>query len=175
MRWLLLLWRNLEKAGKVSPPIFFEADGSILDVSVEQVAALASQNTLPEPSLNLDLLPSSTSNVAALQFNRQNSAPRVSTVPSYSEDPWNTAKITSGLTVNTNGTGTGGSSSGPTTGLGSSSVSGTGLPKEWWKKEAKVEVNLIGQQGFILNRYTVYEVTSEVSLCFFSGFVRNGS
>jgi sorting nexin-8 len=45
-----------------------------------------------------------------------------------------------------------------------SSLSGTGLPKDWWKKQETVNVNILGQQGFILNRYTVYEVISEVSL-----------
>jgi sorting nexin-8 len=45
-----------------------------------------------------------------------------------------------------------------------SSLSGTGLPKDWWKKQETVNVNILGQQGFILNRYTVYEVISEASL-----------
>jgi len=130
------------------------------DVSIEQVAALASQNTLPEPTLHLDALPSSSSNVAALQFNRQNSVPapvRGNSV--FSEDPWNTARLSAGL-GSTNGAA---SSTGVATNGGgaSSSVAGTGLPSEWWKKEVKVDVNLMGQQGFILNRYTVYEIISD--------------
>jgi hypothetical protein len=131
------------------------------DVSVEQVAALASQNTLPEPSLHLDSLPSSTSNVAALHFSRRNSVPAArppvpAHAPSYSsEDPWNTARFAS--------TSSNGAAAGISVAAGSSVVTGTGLPKDWWKRQSKVEVNLIGQQGFILNRYTVYEITSEVS------------
>lgn len=45
-----------------------------------------------------------------------------------------------------------------------SSLSGTGLPKDWWKKQETVNVNIIGQQGFLLNRYTVYEISSDVGI-----------
>lgn len=129
------------------------------DVSVEQVAALASQNTLPEPALQLDSLPSSTSNVAALHFTRQNPIPAIrppvpAHTPSFSsEDPWSTARISAPF---------GNGASASTSGIGGSSVvTGTGLPKDWWRKQSKVEVNLIGQHGFILNRYMVYKISSE--------------
>jgi sorting nexin-8 len=46
---------------------------------------------------------------------------------------------------------------------GPSVVAGSGLPDGWWKNQSKVQVNLLGLQGFILNRYTVYEVVSDVS------------
>jgi sorting nexin-8 len=126
-----------------------------LDVSIEQVAALASQNTLPEPSLHLDSLPSSTANAAALQFARQNPTRDVTNrAPSYnSEDPWNTARAVPGPA---------GPSDTPPSG-GPSVVAGSGLPDGWWKNQSKVQVNLLGLQGFILNRYTVYEVVSDVS------------
>lgn len=50
-----------------------------------------------------------------------------------------------------------------------SSLSGTGLPKDWWKKLENINVNILGQQGFILNRYTVYELFSDVSSSFLNG------
>jgi len=44
-----------------------------------------------------------------------------------------------------------------------STLAGTGLPNEWWKKQENITVTILGQQGFILNRYTVYEISSDVS------------
>ena len=124
-----------------------------LDISIEQVAALASQNTLPEPSLHLDSLPSSTTNAAALQFARQNPTREIpNRAVSYnSEDPW--GATVPGVTVPPDA---------PFSG-GPSAVAGSGLPYGWWKNQAKVQVNLLGPQGFILNRYIVYEVVSDVS------------
>lgn len=121
------------------------------DVSIEQVAALASQNTLPEPSLHLDSLPSSTTNVAALQLARQNPIRETpNRAPTYnSENPWN--GTIPGVT---------GPPQTPYTG-GASVVAGSGLPDGWWRNESTVQVNLLGLQGFILNRYTVYEVVSD--------------
>ena len=139
-----------------------------VDVSIEQVAALASQNTLPEPSLHLDSLPSSTTNVAALQLARQNPTRETSNrAPSYNpENPWNGAipGVTGPLHTPSSG--------------GPSVVAGSGLPDGWWKDQAKVQVNLLGLQGFILNRYTVYEVVSNVSVkvsCGMSSFLTCGS
>lgn len=40
------------------------------------------------------------------------------------------------------------------------------MPKDWWKKLESVNIRIMGQQGFILNRYTVYEIASDVSLTF---------
>ena len=124
-----------------------------LDVSIEQVAALASRNTLPEPSLHLDSLPSSTTNAAALQFARQNPTRETSNraVSYNSEDPWGTA--VPGVTA----------PSDVPFGGSPSVVAGSGLPYGWWKNQAKVQVNLLGPQGFILNRYIVYEVVPDVS------------
>lgn len=124
-------------------------------MSIEQVAALASQNTLPEPSLHLDSLPSSTTNAAALQFARQNpTRDTPNRAASYnSVDPWNTARAVPGVI---------GPSDAPFS-SGPSVVAGSGLPDGWWKNQANVDVNLLGIQGFILNRYTVYEVVSDVS------------
>jgi sorting nexin-8 len=119
------------------------------DVSIEQVAALASQNTLPEPSLDLSSLQPSTSDFTTPTPAYRPPAPR-SPAPNYTtDDPWNTARFTAepGNDSLTNGA--------------PSSLSGTGLPKDWWKKQETVNVNILGQQGFILNRYTVYEIISE--------------
>jgi sorting nexin-8 len=134
----------LEKHAHRDPP----------DVSIEQVAALASQNTLPEPSLHLDSLPSSTTNAAALQFARQNPTRETpNRAPSYnSADLWGGVAVP-GVTAPPDD---------PFSG-GPSVVAGSGLPDGWWKNQSKVQVNLLGLQGFILNRYTVYEVASDVS------------
>lgn len=48
-----------------------------------------------------------------------------------------------------------------------SSLAGSGLPNEWWKKQETVNVRILGQQGFILNRYTVYEILTDVRVFFF--------
>jgi len=124
-------------------------------VSIEQVAAVASQNTLPEPSLHLDSLPSSTANAAALQFARQNpTRDTPNRAPSFnSDDPWNTARPILGGTDLPDASPNG----------GPSVVAGSGLPDGWWRNQSTVQVNLLGLQGFILNRYTVYEVVSDVS------------
>ena len=130
----------------------------MVDVSIEQVAALASQNTLPEPSLHLDSLPSSTTNVAALQLARQNPTRETpNRAVSYNpENPWN--GVVPGATGLPHVPFSGSPSIGP------SVVAGSGLPDGWWKSQSKVQVNLLGLQGFILNRYTVYEVVSDVSV-----------
>lgn len=127
-----------------------------VDVSIEQVAVLASQNTLPEPSLHLDSLPSSATNIAALQLTRENPTREIPhRSPTYHpENPWN--GTIPGVTA---------PSQSPYSG-GPSVVAGSGLPDGWWRNQSKVHVNLLGLQGFILNRYIVYEVVSDVSPLF---------
>ncbi|KAI0050962.1 hypothetical protein FA95DRAFT_1630968 [Auriscalpium vulgare] len=124
------------------------------DVSVEQVAALAQQNTLPEPALNLSAL---TAASAAPSYVRQDSvAPTVrpSPTPAYSsEDPWMASRFAAGAGP--------ADAVGPSAVNGASNVAGSGLPTDWWKKQEKVTVNFGGQQGFILNRYMVYEIVTE--------------
>ncbi|KAJ6581511.1 hypothetical protein B0H19DRAFT_1115601 [Mycena capillaripes] len=127
------------------------------DVSIEQVAALSSQNTLPEPTLDLSRLPPSASTFVPNNY-RQNSGAEIrSPVPAYAtDDPWNTnsrvpvAPLSNGFEA------------GPPNSAGGvpSSLSGTGLPPFWWKKQETVNVTILGQQGFILNRYMVYEISS---------------
>ncbi|KAJ7115998.1 hypothetical protein C8R44DRAFT_628551 [Mycena epipterygia] len=126
------------------------------DVSIEQVAALSSQNTLPEPALDLSRLPPSASTFAPTNY-RQNSAAGIrSPVPAYAtDDPWNTNSRV-GVTPNN------GFDAGQTSVISGapSNLSGTGLPPNWWKKQETVNVSILGQQGFILNRYMVYEISS---------------
>lgn len=84
--------------------------------------------------------------------------------PAYSsDDPWSAPSrlgATGGGSANVNDT----AGQASLTNGAPSSVSGTGLPRDWWKKQEKVAVNFLGQQGFILNRYMVYEVITEVSI-----------
>ncbi|KAG2338630.1 hypothetical protein BDR05DRAFT_893252 [Suillus weaverae] len=118
------------------------------DISVEQVAARAAENSLPEPFLHLDTLQPSTSALS-------------SPYPTYRQatlDPWNVPRF---------GSNGGGSdfaaprSATTINGGAASSLAGSGLPVEWWKVQETVDVTIQGQQGFILNRYTVYEIITE--------------
>lgn len=136
--------------------LFYMYANFVVDVSIEQVAALSSEDALPEPALDLDRIQAS------------NSTFTVPTVPIRQNtlDPWNTApkygpaqNPSSALGVGGSGGLTGGSINGA-----QSSLSGTGLPSEWWKRMEHVRVTILGQQGFILNRYTVYEIMTEVRI-----------
>ncbi|KIY49960.1 hypothetical protein FISHEDRAFT_57853 [Fistulina hepatica ATCC 64428] len=109
------------------------------DISIEQVAALSSQDTLPEPSLSLDKLQSSASTLT-----------KRPAAPTYSSwDPWNPA------TANAFDVPESAPSNGP------SAITGPGLPHNWWQKLDSVKIRILGRQGFILNQYTVYEIISE--------------
>ena len=127
----------------------------LIDVSIEQVASLSSQNTLPEPTLDLTRLQPSVSTIVPAS----RKPPLRASLPSYSsEDPWNANTRFTGLP-----------SSNPTETLTNgtpSTLAGSGLPKDWWKKQESIKVTLLGPQGFILNRYMVYEISSEVSRTF---------
>ncbi len=143
-----MLWPKPAKVPPVSyinSDIFYLIDNT--ELSIEQVAALSSQNALPEPTLDLDRIQSSTSTFTIPPPYRQNSV-----------DPWSTtARIPPAL-----GGGTGGTLAGGPVNGAQSVISGTGLPSEWWKRQENIRVTILGQQGFILNRYTVYEITTEV-------------
>ncbi|GLB41904.1 putative protein with phoX homologous domain, present in p47phox and p40phox [Lyophyllum shimeji] len=128
------------------------------DVSIEQVAALSSQNTLPEPALDLSRLQPPTSIFALPAPNyRQDSSQTVRAPASAysSDDPWNTTPRFGPPGSNFD------NSRGSLVNGTTSSLAGTGLPKEWWKRQEVVRVNLLGPQGFILNRYMVYEITTD--------------
>ncbi|KAF9454352.1 hypothetical protein P691DRAFT_693036 [Macrolepiota fuliginosa MF-IS2] len=119
------------------------------DVSIEQVADLSSQNALPEPTLDLDRLQASNSTFTIPPPYRQNSV-----------DPWGAAARFNPPQNPSSvlGSGAGGL---PAINGAPSVLSGTGLPPEWWKRQESVRIIILGQQGFILNRYTVYEITTE--------------
>jgi sorting nexin-8 len=139
------------------------SSSTTVDVSIEQVAALSSQNTLPEPSLDLDRVQPSLSTLPAPIPTRKSTSQTVrAPLPAYSsEDPWNTTPRYPGSTSNASTGVDGLPIATPST------LAGTGLPNEWWRKQENIKVTILGQQGFILNRYTVYEIASDVS---FIGF-----
>ena len=111
------------------------------------VDALAKENALPVPQLDLaSLAPSS----GFTQYQPEIRAPMPTRA--YSEDPWSVPQLPSAPVQN-----------GSISNGAPSNLSGTGLPSNWWKKQETVAVNILGQQGFILNRYLVYEVATDVS------------
>jgi sorting nexin-8 len=177
---------------RLSSPLALSFPLETTDVSVEQVALLAQQNTLPEPTLDLSLLsyiaapapglsaaytnnqrpgitPNSTSNgtAAAVARSASTSVPAaavaVAVVAPPPDDPWMTG-------ARYGGAGSGGfpfgAGAGGVNGGGGvappSSVAGSGLPSGWWKRQEKVTVQFAGQQGFVLNRYMVYGISTEV-------------
>ena len=177
------------------------------DVSVEQVALLAQQNTLPEPTLDLSLLSYSAappSGLSAAYSNTNNQQPSMlahntsssssagpaaaaaaattvirsssststsaTVVAPPTDDPWMTGARYTGIGAGV-GVGVGASPFGVGGGINGgagdgvappSSVSGTGLPSGWWRRQEKVTVQFAGQQGFVLNRYMVYGISTEV-------------
>ncbi|KAJ3920709.1 hypothetical protein F5877DRAFT_37490 [Lentinula edodes] len=127
------------------------------EVSIEQVAALSSQNELPEPTLDLNSLqPSASTFPLPVPSYTQDTAIR-SPAPHYTpDDPWDTT--TRYMSAPSNMSGFGNSGFGPGA---PSTVTGTGLSQDWWKNQKSVSVTIQGQQGFILNRYTVYQISTE--------------
>ncbi|KAI0278134.1 hypothetical protein BGY98DRAFT_1096926 [Russula aff. rugulosa BPL654] len=138
------------------------------DVSVEQVALLAQQNMLPEPTLDLSLLSYSAAaptSISAAYTNSQQpitaynigtgsaaataTAIRRSTSASTSatvvvpppDDPWMTGARYTGTGVGAGASqfGVGGGGVAPP-----SNVSGTGLPSGWWKRQERVTVRFAG-------------------------------
>ncbi|KAJ7890524.1 hypothetical protein B0H14DRAFT_3081669 [Mycena olivaceomarginata] len=103
------------------------------DVSIEQVAALSQQNTLPEPALDLSRLPPSASTFVPNNY-RQNSGPIRAPVPTYAtDDPWNTnSRVATAPSI-----GFEVAQENPVIGA-PSSLAGTGLPPNWWKKQDTV-------------------------------------
>jgi sorting nexin-8 len=133
------------------------------DISIEHVAALAEQNDLPAPSLDLSSLPPSFSD---LSIPGQGAGSAMNVPPPFysNDDPWSTATQPTPAPRPLNGMDFGGGfGETPRTNGASSSALGTGLPAGWWRNLETVTVNVKGQEGFILNRYTVYDVTSVVS------------
>lgn len=130
------------------------------DLSIEQVAVLAAQNDLPIPSLDVDAIVTSTSAITSPGMYRRDSGPvssKRNAQPAFSDDPWTTPFPTTGEA----------SGAGSLLNGAPSSLSGTGMPKDWWRRQERVQIRLLGPQGFILNRYMVYEVSTEVSAATF--------
>ncbi|KAG6879238.1 hypothetical protein C0992_004231 [Termitomyces sp. T32_za158] len=130
------------------------------DVSIEQVAALSSQNTLPEPTLDLSRYQHTVSTFSSTpSYQRETASAILAPTPTYaSDDPWN---ANSRFGPPPGGASGFDSTRGGLTNGVPSSLAGTGLPNEWWKKQEVIRVNLLGPQGFILNRYMVYEIMTE--------------
>ena len=128
-------------------------------MSVEQVALLAQQNTLPEPTLDISPLSYNTAPSSTLGYDQPSgggpaalrSSPAVAPPP---DDPWTTGRFGAGTSSP--------HTFGGLNGGAPSSVAGSGLPSGWWKRQEKVTVQFGGQQGFVLNRYMVYSITTEV-------------
>lgn len=90
-----------------------------------------------------------------------NSLPQEQRLPpvlAYSEsDPWNSAFRNGGNVAATGG---------PATTPGGSTLMG-GLPSNWWNAQKSVTIIILPEkQGFILNRYTVYVIQSDVRISF---------
>ena len=125
---------------------------------MEQVAALAAEDSLPEPFLSID----------TLQPNTPAFSSPYSTYRQAALDPWSASQFggngggtdiavpRSATTINGGGV--------------TSSLAGSGLSREWWNKQEHVDVTILGQQGFILNRYTVYEIMTEVRVQLYISF-----
>lgn len=108
------------------------------------------------PSLDLTSLAPSTSSFGQFPTAADIRAP-MPTRAYTTDDPWNVSKFPVGTPAQNGGSLVNGAPS---------SISGTGLPKDWWRKQETVTINILGQQGFILNRYLVYEVATDVcDLC----------
>lgn len=81
--------------------------------------------------------------------------------PAYSsDDPWSAAQRPPQQPAQP--TTSNGPAANPIIGPAASTIEGTGLPPEWWKRQERVTVTTLGQQGFIFNRYMVFQVQSEV-------------
>lgn len=126
------------------------------DISIEQVAALAAENDLPIPALDIDTLQSRSSTFSSPYMPyRQNTMTTVRPPTFAAEDPWNVSRYPSQGTYDFSQPRT------PLTNGLTSTFAGSGLPRGWWNKQETAEVKIVGQQGFILNRYTVYEIKTD--------------
>jgi sorting nexin-8 len=106
------------------------------------------------PTLDLDRLQASNSAFAIPPPFRQNTVDPWGAAARFSSSQNPSAVPGAGVT----GPLAGGLINGP-----QSALAGSGLAPEWWKRQDNVRVTILGQQGFILNRYTVYEIATEVS------------
>ncbi|KAI9440745.1 hypothetical protein H4582DRAFT_2110825 [Lactarius indigo] len=121
------------------------------DVSVEQVALLAQQNTLPEPTLDISLLSYGTAPSSTLGLGHPSGGSGSTTLRNSpavvppTDDPWTTGRF-----------GAGTSSPHPF-----GALRAPGCPLAGGRRQEKVTIQFGGQQGFVLNRYMVYAITTE--------------
>lgn len=133
------------------------------DVSIEQVASHAQQNTLPSPTLDIASIQAATLNSTATRL-------PTSPTPAYVEtDPWSTpstiAQQQQQAGLNGNGILHGIGGFGAVSGGGAPTTISGGLGKDWWKRQEAISISILPEkQGFLLNRFTVYLVESDVSI-----------
>lgn len=126
------------------------------DISIEQVAALAAENDLPIPALDIDTLQSRSSTFSSPYMPYRQNTMTTFRPPTFApEDPWNVSRYPNQGTYDFSQPRTS-----STNGL-TSTFAGSGLPRGWWNRQETAEVKILGQQGFILNRYTVYEIKTD--------------
>lgn len=126
------------------------------DISIEQVAALAAENDLPIPTLDIDTLQSRSSTFSSPYMPYRQNTMTTFRPPTFApEDPWNVSRYPNQGTYDFSQPRTS-----STNGL-TSTFAGSGLPRGWWNRQETAEVKILGQQGFILNRYTVYEIKTD--------------
>ncbi|CUA75520.1 Sorting nexin MVP1 [Cryptococcus neoformans var, neoformans B-3501A] [Rhizoctonia solani] len=137
------------------------------DATIEQVSQAAQQNSLPEPSVDLTRLSTTTSTLG------YNASPPPA-IPSFQpppmpqrsqtyDDPWNTnSAVRRPATVpDPFVAGYDEPPGNPPPGAGTSLLS-SGLPTGWWSRQESAIVTIIPEkQGFLLNRYTVYAVQTD--------------
>ncbi|KAG6334601.1 hypothetical protein ID866_4495 [Astraeus odoratus] len=104
------------------------------DISIEQVAALAAENNLPIPVLNLDTLQPSTSTFSSPYMPHRQSTTAAIRGPTFGpDDLWDRYPSETATARDSNQSIRG------STFNGWSSLSGTGLPSNWWNKQETVE------------------------------------
>ncbi|CUA74659.1 Sorting nexin MVP1 [Cryptococcus neoformans var, neoformans B-3501A] [Rhizoctonia solani] len=137
------------------------------DATIEQVSQAAQQNSLPEPSVDLTRLSTTTSTLG------YNPSPPPA-IPSFQpppmpqrsqtyDDPWNTnsAVRRPAAVPDPFVAGYDEPPGNPPPGAGTSLLS-SGLPTGWWSRQESAIVTIIPEkQGFLLNRYTVYAVQTD--------------
>jgi sorting nexin-8 len=148
-----------------------------LDVTVEQVSQAAQQNALPEPNIDLTRLATTTSTLGynpspPPQLPSFDPRPMPQRAPTYrDDDPWNTSSIVRRPTTDPFTTTFNAPPAAPPPGAGTSLLS-SGMPSQWWRRQESVVVSIVPEKrGFLLNRYTVYAVQTDVRL--FSHFDKN--
>ncbi|KAG8731091.1 Sorting nexin mvp1 [Ceratobasidium sp. 423] len=137
------------------------------DATIEQVSQASQLNTLPEPSIDLSRLSTTTSTLS------YNPSPPPA-LPSFApppmpqrsqtyDDPWNTNSVVRRPTAAPDlfVPGYDEPPGIPPPGAGTSLLS-TGLPTGWWRRQESAIVTIIPEkQGFLLNRYVVYAVQTD--------------